>query len=205
MTEKYNPAATKACQVVKHHGFHQKHKERKKVNSIRIIFFACWLVYLEEVSSLHKGWARPIGDDLVQGCRALITSMIFFSVRYCLRLRLKMEVWERHRDRGQDPFCWPQPLCHGWPHPPKMARLHPRTEQDSRTPPTPAAIAACFTDLVQTRRIALHEPRTAIVPPSTGLLLEQVHESDISPTTSHSTGRLCITPIVVFLVVPLLW
>lgn len=57
-----------------------------------------------------------------------------------------------------------------------MARLRPRAEQDSRTPPTPAAIAACFIDLVQTRRIALHEPRTSIVPPSTGLLLEQVHD-----------------------------
>lgn len=60
--------------------------------------------------------------------------------------------------------------------PASKASLRPRAEQDSRTPPTPAAIAACFTDLVLTRRIALHEPRTAIVPPSTGLLLEQVHE-----------------------------
>ena len=82
---------------------------------------------------------------------------------------------DRQTDRSQDPFCWPQPLCHGWPHPPKMARLRHRA--DPRTPPTPAAIAACFTDPVQTRRIALHEPpRTAIVPPSTGLLLEEVHD-----------------------------
>lgn len=52
----------------------------------------------------------------------------------------------------------------------------PPLSADSRTRPTPAAIAARFTDLVQTRRTALHDPRTTIVPPSTGLLLEQVHE-----------------------------
>lgn len=59
--------------------------------------------------------------------------------------------------------------------PSSMASLRPRAEQDS-DPPTPAAIAACYTDPVQTRRIALHEPRTAIVPCSAGLLLKQVHD-----------------------------
>lgn len=87
--------------------------------------------------------------------------------------------------------------------PSSMASLRPRAEQDS-DPPTPAAIAACYTDPVQTRSIALHEPRTAIVPCSAGLLLKQVHDRwTEAPQQATVRGGLCITPVV-FIVVPLL-
>lgn len=130
---------------------------------------------------------------------------------------LLLEGWETLNGVGESdteteartPFCWPQPLCLGWPHPPEMARLRPRAEQDSRTPPTPAAIAACFTDLVQTRRIPLHEPRTTIVPPSSGLLLEPVHDGVIEdPQQATARGgcaslllSYCCRPTVVVVIV----
>lgn len=112
-----------------------------------------------------------------RGCRALITSVIFFLDPSPFEAEtLNGVVRERVRQREARTFLLPAAFVPWLATPTWMARLRPRAEQDSRTPPTPAAIAACFTDLVQTRRIALHEPRTAIVPPSTGLLLEQVHD-----------------------------
>ena len=109
----------------------------------------CMLTCLIWSMSVHCTKAEPNLQWFGPGvCRALITSIIFFSIHYCFEGETLNEVVraperererarERKRERGREPgpYCWPQPLCHGWPRPPSMASLRPRAEQDSRTRP----------------------------------------------------------------------
>lgn len=132
---------------------------------------ACWWS-----RSVHCTKAEPKRSaSPVQGC-ALTSSVGFLSI-----LDLFFFFWGRDPERSRErqtevrTFLLVAVFVPWLATPSLMASLRPRAEQDS-DPPTPAAIAACYTDPVQTRRIALHEPRTAIVPCSAGLLLKQVHD-----------------------------
>lgn len=124
---------------------------------------------MEQVRSLHKGWAKPSVSP-VQGC-ALTSSVGFLSILDPFFFEGEtLKGVERDRQTEVRTFLLVAVFVPWLATPSSMASLRPRAEQDS-DPPTPAAIAACYTDPVQTRRIALHEPRTAIVPCSAGLLL----------------------------------
>lgn len=185
-----------------------KNRKNKKWN-----ISACWLVDLEEVSSLHKGWAKP-RVMWSRVCRALITSMISFSVRLLfegetlngvVRATQREKETERETERSQDPFCWSQPLCHGWPRPPGWPGS---TLEQSRTlGPAHTSCHCCLlhrpgTDTAHRTAWTTHSNSGTYNWPTIGA---GAWQSDRSPTTSHSTGRLYITPVVVFVVVPLLW
>lgn len=153
---------------------------------------ACWLVKLGGGQFIAQRLSQTHSDQ-VRSCRPLITSMVCFS--QCVWGWAFKWSGESEAERSQDLFgaC---SLC-------GMAGCT-HLDGQTRTRPQPAAIAACFTDLVQTRRTALHEPLHSNSATFYWLTIGTgAWESDRSPTTSTSTGRLCITPVVVplFLVV----
>lgn len=148
-------------------------------------------------------------SDLVQGCRALIASMISFLNPLLFEgetLNGVVRATERERDRQKPgPFCWPQPLCHGWPHPPRWPGS--ALEQSRTLGPAHTSCHCCLlhrpgTDTAHCTAWTTHSNSAIFNWPTIGT---GAWQSDKSPTTSHSTGRLCITPVVVFVVVPLLW
>lgn len=161
---------------------------------------------VEEVSSSHKDWARP-SISPVQGC-ALTASVVFLSI---LDLFLCVCVCEGQTLKGVDrdrqklgPFCWLRSLCHGWPHPP---RWPVSTLEQSRTlGPAHTSCHCCLlhrpgTDTAHCTAWTTHRRSATFSWPT---IETSAWKMDISPTTSHSTGRLCITPVLVFIVVPLL-
>lgn len=84
-----------------------------------------------------------------------------------------------------------------------MASLHPRAEQDSWTRPHQLPLLPA--SQIWYRHGALHCMNSNSATFNWPTIETGAWQMDRSPTTSHSTGRLCITPVVVFIVVPLLW
>ncbi len=149
-------------------------------------------------------------SDLVQGCRALITSMISFS-KMCEGETLSgvVRATQTHTERGREwkkpgPYCWLQPLCHGWPHPPRWPVS--ALEQSRTLGPAHTSCHCCLlhrpgTDTAHCTAWTTHSNSATFNWATIGT---GAWQSDRSPTVSHSTGRLCITHVV-FVVVPLLW
>lgn len=113
-----------------------------------------------------------------------------------------------HRERERQkpgPYCWSQSLCHGWPHTPRWPVS--ALEQSRTLGPAHTSCHCCLlhrpgTDTAHCTAWTTHSNSATFNWPTIGTSAWPI---DRSPTTSHSTGRLCITPIVVFIVVPLLW
>lgn len=113
-----------------------------------------------------------------------------------------MELWERSRDKT-GPFCCLQPLCHGWPHPP--GRPGPALKHSRTLGPAHTSCHCCLlhrpgTDTAHCTAWTTYNSATFNWP----TIGRGAWQSDWSPTASHSTGRFCITPVVVLVVVPLL-
>lgn len=83
-----------------------------------------------------------------------------------------------------------------------IARLRPSAEQDSRTRPHQLPLLPASQTWY--RHGALHCMNHSNSATSNWPTIEQMHERVTGPTTSHSTGRLRITPGVVH-VVPMLY
>lgn len=161
------------------------------------------LTCLEEVSSLHKGWAEP----------TVIWSWVVMLSTLPWSFSQSITVWgrdligvvratERERDTHTQRS---QPLCHGWPHPPGWPGS--AVEQSRTLGPTHTSCHCCLlhrpgTDTAHSTAWTTHSNSATFNWPTIGT---GAWQSDKSPTTSHSTGRLCITPSVVFVVVSLLW
>lgn len=115
-----------------------------------------------------------------------------------------MELWERPRSRDKTgPFCCLQPLCHGWPHPP--GRPGPALKHSRTLGPAHTSCHCCLlhrpgTDTAHCTAWTTYNSATFNWP----TIGRGAWQSDWSPTASHSTGRFCITPVVVLVVVPLL-
>lgn len=177
--------------------------------------FACWLVDLEEVSSLHKGWAKPgviwSGGERVGrwGGQMVVLSSLpsFFSQ--------SIAIWgwdfkwsgERETETGGQDLNVGRSLC-------AMAGRNPlrwpvsALEQSRTLGPTHTSCHCCLlhrpgTDTAHCTAWTTHSNSATFHWPTIGKT--SAWPIGRSPTASHSTGRLCITPIVVLIVVPLLW
>uniref|UniRef100_A0A671XZ27 ADAM metallopeptidase domain 23 n=1 Tax=Sparus aurata TaxID=8175 RepID=A0A671XZ27_SPAAU len=90
----------------------------------------------EPEAAQDEGPKGPSATNLIIGSIAgaiLVAAIVLGGTGWGFNERER----EREREGGREPgpYCWPQPLCHGWPRPPSMAILRPRAEQDSRTRP----------------------------------------------------------------------
>lgn len=132
--------------------------------------------------------------------RVSLDPWLFFCVCVCAgRILTGVE-----RDRQKlGPFCWLQSLCHGWPHPPR--RPVSALEQSRTLGPEHTSCHCCLlhrpgTDTAHCTAWTTHSNSATFNWPT---IETSAWKMDISPTTSHSTGRLCIMPVLVFIVVPL--
>lgn len=153
---------------------------------------------MEQVSSLHKGWAKPSVSP-VQGC-ALTSSVGFLSI-------LGFFFWGRDHKRGRErqtevrTFLLVAVFVPWLATPTSMAAL----EQSRTLGTTHTSYHCCLlhrpgTDTAHCTAWTTHSNSATFSWPTIETCAWQM---DRSPTTSHSTGRLCITPVV-FIVVPLL-
>lgn len=160
---------------------------------------------MEEVSSLHKGWAKPASVRSRVALSPLPSGFSwawpFFFFFICEGQTLKGVQKDRQK---LGPFCWLQSLCRGWPHPPRWPVS--ALEQSRILGPTHTSCHCCLphrpgTDTAHCTAWTEHSNSATFNWPT---IETSAWKMDISPTTSHSTGRLCITPVLVFIVVPLL-
>lgn len=175
-------------------------KENKKKKSKW--WNSAWRLVDLEVSTLHKGWAKPtvirsrVGSKLFTLWWSIsIPSMTVGRVRV-----KKKEGWGVQGHRGtRTCYCWWQPLCHGCSHPTGTSRLRRRAEKDSRTCHTNCCLLhRSGRDTAQCIAWTTHSNSANF---SWSTIETGAWQGDRGPTRSHSTGRLNVTPVVMFVVV----